>query len=120
MSTIPLRSAYWCENCQCVMQNSTTCEACGTSNNIIHLTRWIHGIQTDLGHVNDTGPSAERRVWPETARQGSEGDLRQVQALREMLKAADSHAAPQALPSLRTAQRSARTHGWFRRPEVTP
>jgi len=57
MSHIHLDEAYWCENCQCVIDSSERCSSCATEIGIVPLSQYI--AEHSKSHDDDVPI-----VWP--------------------------------------------------------
>jgi hypothetical protein len=97
---IPLEDAYWCENCQSVINCCAACPCCATTSNLVALEKWIgrthNGLQTHLELSVDTGAGMEvRERTPEPIESQA---LSEPQALLALQDDAQHGAAPGPLP----------------------
>jgi hypothetical protein len=58
MTAIPGNRAYWCENCESVIDSAQSCPRCATTHNIFPVANWFNrsnsnGLQAHLGSVNN-------------------------------------------------------------------
>lgn len=55
---IPLRNAYWCENCQSVGDDFRMCPGCAATN-LVPLSRWVAPIYIQLDWSGVRHPDIE-------------------------------------------------------------
>ncbi len=58
MTAIPVDKAYWCENCNSVIDTPASCPGCGTTHSIVALANWIKETQIEIPAIVGTGDNS--------------------------------------------------------------